>query len=91
MPRITQSMTLDSVEHILASGTGILDFAVAGEDQYYTWDGSEDAEWTVEDIGRAENTEEDRLVFYPEGDFFTCEITADGEEHNEGPVHCYCP
>ena len=87
MPCITQSITLDRVEHILASGTGTLDFAVAGEDEYYTWDGKEDAEWTVEDVGRAENTEEDRLIFYPTGEFFICEITADGEEFNEGPVH----
>jgi len=83
-------MTLDRVEHILASGTGVLDFAVADEDQYYTWDGTEVAEWTVEDVERAENVEEDRLIFYPDGDFFTCEITADREEGNEGPVHCYC-
>jgi len=84
-------MTLDRVEHILASGTGVLDFAVAGENEYYTWDGVEDADWTVEDIERAENVEEDRLVFYPAGEFFTCEIVADGEEFNDGPVRCHCP
>ena len=81
-------MTLDRVEHILASGSGLLDFAVAGEDQYYTWDGTEDADWSVEDVARAENVEEDRILFYPTGDFFTCEITANGEEANEGPVRC---
>lgn len=50
MAIITESMTLDHVEHIEASGSGTLDFAVAGEDQSYTWFGIEGSEWTVEDV-----------------------------------------
>jgi hypothetical protein len=91
MPSIVQSTTLDTVEHILVSGTGVLDFAVAGEDAYYTWRGSEDADWSIEDVERMENAEEDRVVVYPEGDTFVCEIEADREEHNTGSVRCYCP
>jgi hypothetical protein len=91
MPEVIEQMRLERVEHILASGTGTLDFAVEGEESYYTWRGTEDADWTVEDVGRVENVEEDRILLEPEGDYFTCEITADGEEHNSGPVRCYCP
>jgi hypothetical protein len=90
MPSIVQSTTLDAVEHILVSGTGVLDFAVAGENGYYTWRGVEDADWSVEDVERVGNADEDRVVLYPEGDAFICEIEATGEEHNEGPVRCYC-
>ena len=90
MPHIVQSTTLDAVEHILISGTGVLDFAVAGEDDYYTWLGTEDADWTVEDVSRVENGDEDRVILYPDADTFICEISANGEEHNQGPVRCYC-
>lgn len=90
MPAVTQQTTLTNVEHILASGTGVLDFAIAGEDTYYTWRGQEDADWSVEDVARVENDDEDRLIIYPVGDYFTCEIQADAEEHNTGPVRCYC-
>lgn len=38
MARITQSTRLDRVQHIVGSGSGMLDFAVEGEDDYYTWD-----------------------------------------------------
>ncbi|GAB3680442.1 hypothetical protein GCM10028857_03170 [Salinarchaeum chitinilyticum] len=89
MPLISQETVLTDVEHILGSGGGTLDFAVAGENSYYTWHGVEDAEWSVEGVERVENDDEDRFLIYPEGDFFTCEIGADGEEHNSGPVHCY--
>lgn len=90
MPTITESRTLREVEQILASGSGVLDFSVAGESEYYTWWGVEDADWTVEDVDRVENETEDRFIIYPEGQYFVCEIAADGEEHNKGPVHCYC-
>lgn len=89
MPRISQDITLDKVEHILGSGTGLLDFAVENED-YYTWEGLEDAEWTIDDIDYIENDEEDRYLIYPEGDYFICEIEADQEEANIGPVRCWC-
>ena len=90
MTRISQSIRLERVEHILGSGTGILDFAVKGEHDYYTWGGTEDSDWTVENVGRIENTTEDRYLIHPEGQYFICEIEADGEEGNEGPVRCWC-
>jgi hypothetical protein len=90
MPLLTQPTTLREVEHILASGSGVLDFAVVGEQAYYTWNGTEDADWEVEDVEKVENAEEDRLLIYPEGDSFVCEITAEAEERNVGPVRCYC-
>lgn len=89
MPNITENTRLERVEHILSSGTGTLDFAVEGEQNYYTWNGREDSEWTVEGIKTAENDEEDRLVFYPVGDYFTCEIGSEREEGNPGPVRCW--
>lgn len=90
MGTITKSQTLREVEYILGSGSGILDFAVAGESEDYIWWGTENADWKVEDVDRVENDEEDRFFIYPEEEYFICEITADGEEHNEGPVRCYC-
>mgnify|MGYP000318432668 CR=1 FL=1 len=90
MPTITEDTVLTDVDHILASCTGVLDFSVVNEDSYYTWWGMEDAEWVVEDIDSVENVDEDRIIFYPEGESFTCEISAQGEEQNSGPVHCFC-
>ena len=90
MTSVSQKTVLDKVEHILASGTGTLDFAVKGENDYYTWRGSEEADWEVEDVARVENADEDRSVIYPEGEYFVCEIDADGEENNVGPVRCFC-
>jgi hypothetical protein len=90
MPIIKTRTTLGKVEHIVGSGTGILDFAVAEKDDYYTWNGTEDAEWTVKDVDYVENIEEDRFILYPEGDYFTCKIEADNEEFNEGTVVCQC-
>ena len=90
MPTIAQKARLDRVEHILGSGTGTLDFAVEGESAYYTWHGAEAADWEVDDVATVENDDEDRFIIYPESDYFTCEITADGEEHNTGPVRCWC-
>ena len=90
MTSVSQKTVLDKVEHILASGTGTLDFAVEGERDYYTWRGSEEADWEVEDVARVENADEDRFVIYPEGEYFVCEIEADDEENNVGPVRCYC-
>jgi hypothetical protein len=90
MARITQSTRLSRVQHIVGSGTGVLDFAVDGEDGYYTWDGNEDADWEVEDVASVENIDEDRFILYPEGEFFVCEIESQGEEKNTGPVHCWC-
>jgi len=90
MPTITQRTRLDHVEHILGSGTGTLDFAVEGESGYYTWHGAEDVDWEVNDVATVKNSDEDRFIIYPDGDYFTCEITADGEEYNTGPVQCWC-
>lgn len=90
MTRISQTTRLDRVQHIIGSGTGVLDFAVEGEDGYYTWDGTEEADWEVEDVDHVENIEEDRFIMYPEGEFFVCEIESAGEERNEGPVRCWC-
>lgn len=88
MPIVSQNTTLERVEHVLASGTGTLDFSVQGENEYYTWNGREDADWVVTGVERVENAEEDRLIFYPDGPYFRCEIAASGEEFNEGAVHC---
>jgi len=90
MARITQSTRLSRVQHIVGSGTGVLDFAVDGEDGYYTWDGNEDADWEIEDVASVENIDEDRFILYPEGEFFVCEIESQGQEQNTGPVHCWC-
>lgn len=90
MPRITTSTRLEQVEFILGSGTGVIDFAVAGEDAYYTWDGVEDADWSVEDVKLVENDDEDRFVLYPEGEYFICEIDADEEGLNGDRVRCWC-
>jgi len=79
MARITQSTRLSRVQHIVGSGTGVLDFAVDGEDGYYTWDGNEDADWEIEDVASVENIDEDRFILYPEGEFFVCEIESQGE------------
>jgi hypothetical protein len=68
----------------------LLDFAVDGEEDYYTWDGNEDADWEVEDVASIQNIDEDRYIMYPEGEFFVCEIESQGEEKNTGPVHCWC-
>jgi len=90
MTRITQSTRLEQVEHVLGSKTNVLDFAVEGENDYYTWDGREDADWTIEDVDYVENVEEDRYILYPEGEYFTCDIEASREEGNQGPVRCWC-
>jgi hypothetical protein len=90
MPSVAQPVVLEKVEHVLGSGNGILDFAVEGEKDYYTWRGSEEADWEVEDVAEVENAGEDRFVIYPEGEYFVCEIEADGEENNVGPVRCFC-
>jgi hypothetical protein len=89
MTRISQTTRLERVQHIIGSGTGILDFAIEGEESYYTWDGLEDADWQIEDVASVENIEEDRFIMHPEGDFFTCEIESEEEEGNTGPVHCW--
>ena len=71
-------------------GNGVLDFAVEGEVEEYTWWCSEDSEWTIEAPGIVENGYEDRfLVKPPEGEHFVCDITAEDEEQNEGPVRCW--
>ena len=89
MPTITEDTLLERVEYIEGSGRGTLDFAVDGEVQTHTWYGIEDAEWWVEGAARIENGGEDRFFIYPSGNFFTCDITADGEQGNQGPVHCW--
>ena len=88
MPIITSDLVLDEVEYILSSGTGTLDFAVRGEDDYYTWWGTEEADWKVDGVEHVENDSEDRLILYPVGGTFSCDISADGEEFNTGPVRC---
>lgn len=64
-------LVLDRVEHILGSGTGKLDFTVDGENEYYTWRGIEDADWSVSGDVRVENDDEDRFLIYPEGRSFS--------------------
>ncbi|WP_273838076.1 hypothetical protein [Halococcus sp. PRR34] len=88
MPVITSDRVLEDVEHILSSGSGVLDFAVSSEDEYYTWWGTEKSNWEISGVGHIENAEEDRMAIYPIGDAFYCEISADGEEFNTGPVKC---
>lgn len=88
MPTIDADITLERVEHILTSGTGVLDFSVEGATDYYSWWGVEDAEWNVTGVQSVENLEEDRFIIYPKGDYFRCEIEATGEEANIGPVRC---
>lgn len=90
MTVVSQKTVLREVEHILGSGNGTLDFAVKGEEDYYTWNGVEDADWDVEDVARVENVEEDRFIMYPADETFTCEIGASKDEFNHGPVHYYC-
>jgi hypothetical protein len=90
MTRISQTTRLDKVQHIIGSGSGVLDFAVESENSYYTWDGSEDADWEVNDVAQVENIEEDRFIMYPKNEFFICEIESAGEEGNTGPVQCWC-
>lgn len=77
MPSISAETELTKVEHILGSGTGTLDFAVEDEDAYYTWEGPEDAEWTIENVARVENDTEDRFILFPEDEHFICEVTHD--------------
>ncbi|MFC7141825.1 hypothetical protein ACFQMA_18565 [Halosimplex aquaticum] len=74
MVRITERSRLERVEHILGSGSGILDFAVEGEPNYYTWEGNEGSDWVIDDVDYVENDDEDRFILYPEEDFFICEI-----------------
>lgn len=90
MNEITESVVLPDVEHILGSGSGVLDFAVAGESDYRTWRGTEDAEWRIEDVESVKNADEDRFIINPKAEFFVCEIEASGVEGNVGPVRCYC-
>lgn len=90
MPRLAESVKLDRVHYIVGSGTGVLDFSVAGEEQYYTWDGQKAAEWNVEDVATVDNLEEDRFIMYPDGEYFMCEIEPQGDEGNLGPVTCWC-
>lgn len=44
MSRITPPERFEQVEHILGSGTGVLDFAIAGESEYQTREDQEDTE-----------------------------------------------
>lgn len=81
-------MRLEDVEHVLGSGNGVLDFAVEGRNEFVTWWGTEDAKWTVEDVERIENADEDRFIVFPEGEYFTCEIEVEDEGYNSGPVRC---
>lgn len=89
MPTISQSIRLDEVEHILGSGSGTLDFAVRGDNSYYTWHGTEDADWEIDGVATVRNVEEDRFEMLPEGESFVCEIEASSEEGNSGSVYCW--
>jgi len=89
MVRISGTTRLDRVQHIVGSGTGVLDFAVEGESEYYTWEESEDADWEIEDASRVENIEEDRFIMYPAGEYFTCEIEGGSEGVRDGSVRCW--
>lgn len=84
-----QERRLERVEHILGSGTGVLDFAIDGQNQYETWVGLEDAEWTVDGVESVENAEEDRFIMYPEGDYFICEITSEESSDEKEVVQCW--
>ena len=77
MPVIADDVVLKRGEYILGSGTGTLDFAVAGGSEYYTWYGIEDADWYMTGVERIENDDEDQLLIYPSGDYSRCEIAAD--------------
>lgn len=77
---------LNRVEYIRTSGVGLLNRSVSGRDDSLVWKGTEDPDWTVEDIANAENIEEDRLQFYSDGEYLICEISAISEEQNDGPV-----
>lgn len=86
MRRVSQGTKLTRVEYILGSGTGVLDFAVQGEDDYYTWEGTENDDWSIKNVGRIENDSEDRFTVFPEEGYFTCEISLD--EKGRETVHC---
>lgn len=86
MREIMQPTYLERVEHILGSGSGLLDFAIEGENEPRTWIGREDAEWTIEDVDYVENIDEDRFMMHPEGEFFACEI----ETGDDPTVRCWC-
>lgn len=90
MTTIVTSTRLEAVEHVLVSGSGVLDFAVVDENEYRTWHGVESAEWSFEDVDRVENADEDRVLVYPAGEYFICEIRTSCERENRGPVRCWC-
>jgi len=75
----------------MGSGTGVLEFAVEGEREYYTWEGSEDEKWEVNDVGQVENIEEDRFIMYPAGEYFICEIEliSDSKDVDESRARCW--
>jgi hypothetical protein len=87
MTRIETETRLEQVEHVLGSGTGVLDFAVAGESSYYTWEGEEVNDWKIDDVGSLENADEDRFIVYPAGEYFTCLI--EPEAQRTGKVRCW--
>jgi hypothetical protein len=87
--RISAPARLDHVEHIIGSGTGILEFAVEGESEYYTWEGSEEADWEVEGVSRVENIGEDRFMMYPGERLFVCEIEEGDERVSGDEVRCW--
>ncbi len=90
MVRISQDRRFERVEHIEVSVPSVLHFGVECDSTRYTWDGVEDAEWTIDDVDYVENGDEDYFFLYPEEDYFVCEIEATREEGNLGPVHCWC-
>jgi hypothetical protein len=59
--------------------------------EYYRWDGREDADWEITGVERIENIEEDRVIIYPKGEYFVCEIdvASDTGAVTENCVHCW--
>jgi hypothetical protein len=91
MVEITGPTRLNRVEHIIGSGTGVLDLSVVDESEYRTWIGSENADWEITGVERVENIEEDRFIIYPEEEYFICEIEAEvGSGDSSGTrVRCW--
>jgi hypothetical protein len=55
------------VQRIVGSGTEILNFAVDGKEDYYTWDGNEEADRKIEYVASVQNIVEYRFIIYSGG------------------------
>lgn len=86
MTEITSPTTLRGVKYVRI-GHGVLDFGT--DEDEYTWWCREDADWRIEGGETVVNDGEDRaIVEPPNGQTFTCEITASSGENDTGPVVC---